>query len=149
MAELLAIYAGISLLHTLNLRGTVYSDCLAAVKKITRRWTPGKAFQAAGAALVTAARFLLSSTLTVQWMKGHPERSDSPVSAWTRQQWGIYVADALAKNKTSVHFHTPPYQYYEPTRSHYMTSCPRSPCPIHGNGQIITMNPHEGIFAPC
>ena len=44
VAELLAIYAGIYLLHTLNLQGTVYSGCLAAVKKITRRWTPGKAF---------------------------------------------------------------------------------------------------------
>ena len=99
VAELLAIYAGLYLLHTLNLQGTVYSDCLAAVKKINRRWTPGKAFQAAGAALVTAARTLLSSTLTVHWTKGHPERSDTPVSAWTRQQWGIYVADALAKNK--------------------------------------------------
>ena len=37
VAELLAIYAGIYILHTLNLRGTIYSDCLAAVKKITRQ----------------------------------------------------------------------------------------------------------------
>ena len=82
VTELLAIYTGISLLHTLNLRGTVYSDCLAAVKKITRRWTP---------ATPSRQQVPPSSRL--------PERSDSPVSAWTRQQWGIYVADALAKNK--------------------------------------------------
>ena len=45
VAELLAIHTGLHLLHTLNLRGTVYSDCLVAVKKVTRRWTPGRAFQ--------------------------------------------------------------------------------------------------------
>ena len=99
VAELLAIYLGLSLLSTLNLRGTVYSDCLAAVKKITRRWTPGRAFLDAGAALVTAARALLSPDITVQWTKGHPERSNSPPINWTRQQRGIYVADALTKNR--------------------------------------------------
>ena len=99
VAELLAIYAGLSLLSTLNLRGTIYSDCLAAVKKIHRQWTPGSAFQDAGAAVVTAARGLLSPHLSVQWTKGHPERSDSPPATWTRQQWGIYVADALTKNR--------------------------------------------------
>ena len=41
VVELLAIHAGLHLLHIFNLRGTIYSDCLAAVKKITRRWTPG------------------------------------------------------------------------------------------------------------
>ena len=50
VAELLAIYAGLILLSNLNLRGTIYSDCLTAVKTITRRWTPGSAFQDAGAA---------------------------------------------------------------------------------------------------
>ena len=35
VAELIAIYAGLHLLHTLQLRGTVFSDCLSAVKKIT------------------------------------------------------------------------------------------------------------------
>ena len=78
VAELLAIHAGLYLLHTLNLRGTVYSDCLAAVKKITRRWTPGRACQDTGATLVAAARALLSDSVTVQWIKGHPERSDLP-----------------------------------------------------------------------
>ena len=59
VAELLAIYEGLFLLSTLNLRGTIYSDCLAAVKKITRRWTPGRAFQDAGAALVIAGPYSL------------------------------------------------------------------------------------------
>ena len=99
VAELLAIHAGLLLLHTLQLRGMVYSDCLAAVKKINRRWTPGRSFQEAGATLVTASRALCSHSITLQWLKGHPERSDLPPSSWTRQQWGIYITDALTKNR--------------------------------------------------
>ena len=90
-AELLAIQAGLQLLHTLGLHGTVYSDCLSAVKKITRKWTPGHAYQAAGASLV--------STISLKWVKGHPERSEVPHASWSRQQWGIYIVDALSKNR--------------------------------------------------
>ena len=49
VAELLAIQAGLQLLHSLHLRGTVYSDCLGAVKKISRRWSTGRSFLDAGA----------------------------------------------------------------------------------------------------
>ena len=66
VVELQAIYAGLFLLHSLNLRGSIYSACLAVVKKITRRWTPDRAFQDAGTALVAAARALRSDTITVQ-----------------------------------------------------------------------------------
>ena len=99
VAELLAIHAGLLLLHSLHLRGTVYSDRLAAVKKITRRWTPGRAFQDTGAPLVTASRAMHSDSISLQWIKGHPERSEFPHSTWTRQQWGIFVADAITKNR--------------------------------------------------
>ena len=51
VAELLAIQAGLRLLHELNLCGTVYSDCLGAVKKITSRWPPGHSFLEAGGPL--------------------------------------------------------------------------------------------------
>ena len=44
VAELLAIQAGLHLLHSRHLRGTVYSDCLGAVKKISRRWSTGRSF---------------------------------------------------------------------------------------------------------
>ena len=99
VAELLAIHAGLLLLHTLGLRGTVFSDCLSAVKKINRKWTPGHSFQAAGASLVSSCRAYLSSTIALKWVKGHPERSETPPSSWSRQQWGIYFADALSKNR--------------------------------------------------
>ena len=99
VAELRAIHAGLHLLHTLKLQGSIYSDCLAAVKKITRRWTPGRAFQDTGATLVTASRALRSDSIKLHWIKGHPERSDVLPSSWSRQQWGIYIADALTKNR--------------------------------------------------
>ena len=99
VAELLAINAGLQLLHSLNLSGTVYSDCLGAVKKITRRWSTGRSFLDAGAALVTSCRTFLSERIHLKWLKGHPERSDIPPTAWSKQQWGICLADALAKNR--------------------------------------------------
>ena len=86
------------LLHSLQLRGTVYSDGLSAVTKITRRWSPGHAFTEAGAALVSASRLYLSESISLQWVKGHPERFDTPHTAWSRHQWGIYIADGL-KNR--------------------------------------------------
>ena len=88
VAELIAIHAGLHLLHSLNLRRTVYSDCLSAVKKITD----------AGAALISS-RSLLSSGIHLVWHKGYPERSDTPPSAWSRQQWGTFIADRLAKRQ--------------------------------------------------
>ena len=74
VAELLAIQAGLQLRHTLGLSGTVFSDCLSAVKKITRKWTPGHSFQAVGASLVASCRAYLSHTISLKWVKGHPER---------------------------------------------------------------------------
>ena len=99
IAELLAIHAGLHLLSTFRLRGTVYTDCLSVVKKISRRWSPGSSFQEAGAALVASCRAYLSDSISLKWTKGHPERSEQPPSAWSRHQWGIYLADAISKNK--------------------------------------------------
>ena len=99
VAELLAIHAGLHLLSTLRLRGTVYTDCLSAVKKINRRWSPGSSFQEAGAALVASCRAYLTASISLKWIKGHPERSEQPPSAWSRHQWGIYLADAISKNR--------------------------------------------------
>ena len=93
---LYAFQAGLRLLHVLKLRGTVYSDCLGAVKKITRQWS---SFLEAGAALVASNRSYLSDCIHHQWTKDHPECTDTPPAAWTRQQWGIYLADALTKNR--------------------------------------------------
>ena len=51
-------------------------------------------------ALVASNRPYLSDfsdCIHLQWTKGHPERSETPSAAWTRNQWGTYLADALAK----------------------------------------------------
>ena len=70
MAELLAIQAGLHLLHT-----------------------------QAGASLVISCRTYLSDSISLKWIKGHPERSDVAHTSWTRQQWGNYIADGLSKNR--------------------------------------------------
>ena len=63
VAELLAIQTGLLILYTLHLRGTVHSDCLGAVKKITRRWSSGRSYLEAGAALVMSSRSCLSDQI--------------------------------------------------------------------------------------
>ena len=65
VAELLAIHAGLQLLHSLNLSRLVYSDCLGAVKKITRLWSTGRSFLDAGAALVTSCLTYLSDRIHI------------------------------------------------------------------------------------
>ena len=99
VAELLAVHTGLHLLQTLHLRGTVFSDCLSAVKKITRRWSPRLAYTEAGASLVISCRSYLSDTISLKWIKGHPEHSDTPHTTWSRHQWGNYIADVLSKNR--------------------------------------------------
>ena len=47
--------------------------------KIARRWSPGCAFQEAGAALVAANRAYLSDTITIQWIKGHRNAPTPPL----------------------------------------------------------------------
>ena len=69
------------------------------MKKITRRWSPGLTFTEAGASLVTSCRSYLSASISIQWIKGHPERSDTRPSAWSRQQWGNHIADSVSKHR--------------------------------------------------
>ena len=97
VAELLAIQTGVFILHSLHLLGTVHSDCLGAVKKITRRWSSGRSYLEEGAALMASSQSCLSEQIYLKWLRGHPERSDTPAAAWSRQQWNIYIADAAAK----------------------------------------------------
>ena len=94
MAELLAFHAVLHLLHTLQLRGAVYSDCLGAAKKIARRWFPGGTFQEAGAALVAANRAHLSDKITIQWIKG-PRNALTPFPPDGRGNSGAYLYGGL------------------------------------------------------
>ena len=70
--------------------------------------------------MVASSRSYLSDSIHQQWPKGHLERTDIPPAAWSCTQWGIYLADALAKNRDigsfphssipSIRIHTIPLQ---------------------------------------
>ena len=81
VAELLVIYAGLPLLHPLQLRGRVYLDCLSAMKKITRRWSPGNSFLDAGAAFFSSSRTYLSDLISIQSIRSFPTPPLRPVPA--------------------------------------------------------------------
>ena len=143
VAELLAIHAGLQLLHSLQLRGTVYSDCLGAVLD-------------AGAALVTSCRAYLSDRISLKWLKGHPERSDTPPVAWSKQQWGIYLADALTKNRDipSLPFSPVPVLQTHTIQSHdILTQFPLCTWLLHGwegtppLGNLHAMLSHHRVLA--
>ena len=61
---------------------------------VVRTLLPGS-----GAALVASSRSYLSDYIHLRWTKGHPERTDTTPATSTCTQWGIYLADALAKNR--------------------------------------------------
>ena len=83
VAELLAIHAGLHLLHTLQLRGTVCSDCLSAVNKITRRWSPATLSwkqERHSSPPVVPTRYIYNGTKVIRDVR------TPPPSAWSRQQ---------------------------------------------------------------
>ena len=149
VAELLAIHAGLQLLHSLNLSGVVYSDCLGAVKKITRRWSTGRSFLDAGAALVTSCRTYLSDRIHLKWLKGHPERADTPPAAWSKHQWGIYLADALAKNRDipSLPFSPVPTLPTHPIP--FQDILTTTPPLVPGNCSVRRARPCWEVSTPC
>ena len=72
VAELIAIHAGLHVLHT------VYSDCLSAVKKVTRRWSLGSTFTDVGAALISSSRTYLSPRDTFRMAQRTPGALGNP-----------------------------------------------------------------------
>ena len=41
----------------------------------------------------------LSDSISIEWLKGRPERSEHPPSTGIRQQWGISLVDSHTKNR--------------------------------------------------
>ena len=99
VAELIAIYAGHHHLHSLQLCGAFYSECLSAVKNITRRWFPGHAFTEAGAALVISSRSYLLDSIPLQCLRATQNVPTPLPAAWSRRQWGFYLANGVSKNR--------------------------------------------------
>ena len=107
LMELLAITGGLQILSHLNLSGTVLSDCQGLVRKIGQRHVLRRTPTNAGYPLLRDCVRSLTPHRTIQWIKGHPERSRTPRSGWTQDQWGNYMADLFAGDPTS----TPPIDF--------------------------------------
>ena len=91
--ELLAISAGLELMDTLDLHGTVFSDCQGLVKKLLHPHVLRRTPTSASLPLICAyARRLQHPSRTLQWVRGHSERSRTPRTAWDQSQWGIFLA---------------------------------------------------------
>ena len=107
VAELLAIHAGLHLLSTLRLRGTVYTDCLSAVKKINRRWFPGSSFQEAGATLVGLAGLTYPTRSPSSGLKDTLSSPTNP-PPFGPDTNGAYISRTLSPRiGTSVPYPTP------------------------------------------
>ena len=107
LMELLAITGGLQILSHLNLSGTVFSDCQGLVRKIDQRHVLRRNPTNAGYPLLRDCVRSLNPHRTLQWIKGHPERSRTPRSGWTQDQWGNYLADLFAGDRTR----TPPLDF--------------------------------------
>ena len=107
LMELLAITGGLQILSHLNLSGTVFSDCQGLVRKIAQRHVLRRIPTNAGYPLLRDCVRRLDPHRTLQWIKGHPERSRTPRSGWTQDQWGNYLADLFAGDPSR----TPPIDF--------------------------------------
>ena len=88
MMELLALTGALQLLAHLQLRGTVYSDCQGLIRKLQQRDVLRRNTNSPGYPLLRDCKRLLASTRSIHWIKGHAERSQTPKSGWSQDQWG-------------------------------------------------------------
>ena len=93
MMELLALTGALQLLAHLQLQGTVYSDCQGLIHKLQQQNVLRRNTSSAGYPLLRDCKRLISGTRSIHWIKGHPERSQTPPSGLSQDQWGNYVAD--------------------------------------------------------
>ena len=93
MMELLVLTGALHLLAHLR---TVYSDCQGLIRKLQQRNLLHRNTNSPGYPLLRDCQRLISSTRSIQWIKGHPERSKIPQSGWSQDQWGNYIADLHA-----------------------------------------------------
>ena len=101
LMELLAITGGLQALDHLHLSGTVLSDCQGLVRKLAHRHVLRRNPTSAGYPLMRDCARSITTARTLQWIKGHPERTRTPCSGWTQDQWGNYLADLYARSPAS------------------------------------------------
>ena len=101
LMELLAITGGLQALAHLRLSGTVLSDCQGLVRKLAHRHVLRRNPTSARYPLMRDCARSITPARTLQWIKGHPERTRTPRSGWTQDQWGNYLADLYARSPAS------------------------------------------------
>jgi hypothetical protein len=81
----------------------IHSDCKSVVNRITDTLSPfSKAMgqHAKGIFLESLATVRKYVRRPIYWTKGHPERKCRDRSKWSYNDWGIFLADAVAEGDT-------------------------------------------------
>ena len=103
LMELLALTGGLQILAHLQLTGQVITDCQSLTRKLAKWDVLRRNTGSPGYPLLRECKRLLTPARTLRWTKGHPERSRSPRSDWSQDQWGNYLADLYAGGGPPAH----------------------------------------------
>ena len=97
MMELVGVTSSIILLHALGKRGCVYTDNQGIVKQLTDHRRLRRTGLMGGSALALQAWDILrEGQISLRWHRGHPERREKDRTLWSREDWGIYLANCWA-----------------------------------------------------
>ena len=97
LMELSAVAAGTILLHRLGKQGQVITDNQSIVKQLLDRRRMCRAGSREGTTLALPAWAILQERLiSLRWHRGHPERREKDRQAWSRDDWGSYLANLYA-----------------------------------------------------
>ena len=97
LMELLATTAGTVLLHRLGKRGRVITDNQGVVKQLLDRSRMSRSGSRQGTSFALLAWDILQEgQITPHWHRGHPERREKDRTAWSRDDWGSYLANLYA-----------------------------------------------------
>ena len=111
LMELLSITAGTILLHRLGKQGRVITDNQGIVKQLSDRKRMSRSGSRQGTPIALPAWDILQAGLiTLHWHCGHPERREKDRTAWSRDDWGSYLANLYAPPRAE------PSPAHSPTR---------------------------------
>ena len=95
--ELVGVSSGIILLHALGKGGCVYTDNQGIVKQLTDHRRLRRTGLMGGSALtIQAWDILQEGQILLRWHRGHPERREKDRTLWSREDWGLYLANRWA-----------------------------------------------------
>ena len=118
MMELVGVTTSISLLHSLGKRGRVYTDNQGIVKQLSDYRRIRRTGLMGGSALsLQAWAILQEGRISLHWHRGHPERREKDRTLWSREDWGMYLANRWAPPRA-----TPPPLVAYTSRSFILSS---------------------------